>query len=152
MCVSFCIRRGKVWFYTFNGRNKLSKNSSKHPNLTLQMTKCFPTRGTDTKTLFFTSFWRRRHTKKHKLVLSLFERMIFFAYLFFGHVTRNSNKHKLEQRFPRKRSFCALSLCSHTYIYIYIYSTDDDDVNDDVNEFRRRRFCAEFSAPVLCSV
>ena len=118
----------------------------KAPEFNFQMTKCFPTRGGQTPNISFTSFWRRRNAKHFALSL-FFERYFLRIFSVTSHVTRtNTNSNNV---FPESAPFlCSLSVLSH----IYIYSTDDDDVNDDVNEFRRRRFCAEFSAPVLCSV
>ena len=120
----------------------------KAPKFNFQMTKCFPTRGDRHQNISFLLLFGDDDTQN--ISLSLFERYFFLRiFSVTSHVTRtNTNSNNV---FPESAPFlCSLSVLSH--IYIYIYSTDDDDVNDDVNEFRRRRFCAEFSAPVSCSV
>ena len=91
---------------------------------------------------------------RQNAALFCFERYFLRIFSVTSHLTRTTPTNS-NNVFPESSPF-VLSLCAltHTYIYIYIYiySTDDDDVNDDVNEFRKRRFCAEFSAPVLCSI
>lgn len=148
MCILCTLGKRSGFLTTLTVGTPLEK-LFKAPEFNFQMTKCFPTRGDRHQNTSFLLLFGDDDTQNKTSLSLFFERYFLRIFSVTSHVTRtNTNSNNV---FPESAPFLySLSVLSH--IYIYIYSTDDDDVNDDVKEFRRRRFCAEFSAPVLCSV